>query len=240
MSRISANRKTNLPITTTEGEATDNTPPALPTASGLLSGIPLTSPPVVSSTCISKTSKTDRLPDLVVNQPVSKLDVDYHPPAATNTAEDLEAASTLLSLSDALEDPPDEDNDDNALLMPIGGINIPVDIAPQQIKLDQVSVDKIIAGIIETEQLQRAFEKETSGEPTEATDPSDRMQLPAQAEQNPDPAQTTEPSDDVTRKGSLKTKTYVLKKPEIKRSFKCSECNAVRSSIQKLNEHHRQ
>ena len=65
------------------------------------------------------------------------------------------------------------------------------------------------------------------------------MQLPAQAEPNPDPPQTTEPTDDVTKKGSLKTKTYVLKKPEIKRSFKCSECNAVRSSIQKLNEHHR-
>ena len=118
-------------------------------------------------------SETDRLPDLVVNQPVSKLNIDCHPPAAVNTAEDLEAASTLLSLSDALEDPPDEDNDDNALLMPIGGINIPVDIAPQEIKLDQVSVDKTIAGIVETEQLKRAFEKETSGEPTEAPDPSD-------------------------------------------------------------------
>ena len=107
-----------------------NTPPALPTTSGLLSGIPSTSPPVVSSTSTPKTSETDRLPDLVVNQPASKLNVDCHPPAATNTAEDLEAASTLLSLSDAIEDPPDEDNDDNALLMPIGGINNPVDIAP--------------------------------------------------------------------------------------------------------------
>ena len=123
--------------------------------------------------------------------------------------------------------------------MPIGSINIPVDIAPQEIKLDQVSVDKTIVGIIKTEQLKCAFEKETSGEPTEAPDPSDRVQLPAQAEQSPDPAQTTEPNDDVTKKGSLKTKTYVLKKPEIKRSFKCSKCNAVRSSIQKLNDHHR-
>ena len=240
VSRISANRKTNLPITTTEGEATNNTPPALPTTSGLLSGIPSTSLLVVSSTSTSKMSETDRLPDLVVNQPASQVNVDCHPSAATNTAEDLEAASTLLSLSDAIEDPPDEDNDDNTLLMPIGGINNPVDIAPQQIKLDQVSVDKTIAGIIETEQLKHAFEKKTSGEPTKAPDPSDRVQLPAQAEQNLDPPQTTEPNDDVTKKGSLKTKTYVLKKPEIKQSFKCSECNAVRSSIQKLNKHHRQ
>ena len=100
-------------------------------------------------------------------------------------------------------------------------------------------MDKTIAGIVETEQLKHAFEYETLGEPTEAPAPSDRVQLPAQAEQNPDPPQTTEPTDDVTKKGSLKTKTYVLKKPEIKQSFKCSGCNAVRSSIQKLNEHHR-
>ena len=239
VSRISANRKTNLPITTAEGDATDNTPPALPTTSGLLSGIPSTSPPVMLSTSTPKTSETDILPDLLVNQPASKLNVDCQPPAATTTVEDLEAASTLLSLSDTIEDPPDEDNDDNALLMPIGGVNNPVNIAPQQIKLDQVSVDNTIAGIVETEQLKRAFEKKTPGEPTEAPDPSDRVQLPAQAEQNPDPPQTTEPTDDVTKKGSLKTKTYVLKKPEIKRSFKCSECNAVRPSIQKLNEHHR-
>ena len=239
VSRISANHKTNLPITTAEGDATDNTPPALPTTSGLLSGVPSTSPPVVLSTSTPKTSETDILPDLVVNQPASKLNVDCHPPAATNTVEDLEAASTLLSLSDTIEDPPDEDNDDNALLMPIGGVNNPVDIAPQQIKLDQVSVDNTIVGIVETEQLKHAFEKKTPGEPTEAPDPSDRVQLPAQAEQNPDPPQTTEPTDDVTKKGSLKTKTYVLKKPEIKRSFKSSECNAVRSSIQRLNVHHR-
>ena len=98
----------------------------------------------------------------MVNQPASKLNVDCHPPAATNTVEDLEAASTLLSLSDAIEDPPDEDNDDNALLMPIGGINNPVHIAPQQIKLDQVSVDKTIAGIVETE-VKTCLRKENIG-----------------------------------------------------------------------------
>ena len=239
-SRISANRKTSLLIATTEGDTTDNTQAALPTTSGLLSGIPSIAPPVVLSTSTPKTSETDILPDLVVNQPAITLNVDCHPPAATNTVEDLEAASTLLSLGDIIEDPPDEDNDDNALLMPIGGVNHPVDVAPQQIKLDQVGVDNTIAGIIETEQLKCAFEKKTTGEPTEAPDPSVRVQLPAQAEQNPDPPQTTEPTDDVTKKGSLKTKTYVLRKPEIKQSFKCSECNAVRSSIQKLNEHHRQ
>ena len=42
------------------------------------------------------------------------------------------------------------------------------------------------------------------------------------------------------KKGTLETKTYVLKKkPEKKRRFKCSECNFMESSIHKLNEHHR-
>ena len=42
-------------------------------------------------------------------------------------------------------------------------------------------------------------------------------------------------------KGSLKTKTYVLKKKlNSKRTFKCSECKVIETSIHKLNEHHRQ
>ena len=162
-SRISANRKTSLLIATTEGGATDNTQAALPTMSGLLSGVPPIVPPVVLSTSTPKTSETDILPDLVVNQPAITSNVDCLPPAATNTVEDLEAASTLLSLGDIIGDPPDEDNDDNALLMPIGGVNNPVDIAPQQIKLDQISVDNTIVGIVETEQLKRALERENNG-----------------------------------------------------------------------------
>ena len=32
----------------------------------------------------------------------------------------------------------------------------------------------------------------------------------------------------------------MLKKPAVKRSFKCSECNMIKQTIQKLNEHHRE
>ena len=32
----------------------------------------------------------------------------------------------------------------------------------------------------------------------------------------------------------------MLKKPAVKRSFKCSECNTVKQTIQKLNKHHRE
>ena len=241
-SRISANCKMSSPNTqTTEGDATYNTPSALP--SGKLSGVPSATPIVVLPTPTPKTDETDVLPDLVVNQPVSKSNADQTP-AATNTVEDLEAASTLLSLDDSIEDLPEEDINDNALLMPIGGTNNPVDIAPQQISLDQVSADNTIAGIVEVEQLKRVAEKNKTEESTEPPEPDAQVQLlvdplTPQTEQKLDPPQNVEPAEDSTKKGSLKTKTYVLKKPEIKWSFKCSECNAVRSSIQKLNEHHR-
>ena len=46
-----------------------------------------------------------------------------------NTEEDLEAASALLSLGDTTDTL--EEGDDNALLMPIGGANVPEEVAPQ-------------------------------------------------------------------------------------------------------------
>ena len=116
-SRISANRTKNSPNTTTiEGHITFNKPLVIP------------SPSAASSTP-AQTETT--LPDLVVNRlelPVT----DPQTPAATNTVEDLEAANTLLSLGDSLEDTREED-DDNALLMPIGGANNLEDIAPEPI-----------------------------------------------------------------------------------------------------------
>ena len=56
------------------------------------------------------------------------------------------------------------------------------------------------------------------------------------------PLPMEEPDKDATatKKGSLKTKTYVLKKKlDTKRSFKCSECNVTKSTVQELNNHHR-
>ena len=92
----------------------------------------------------------EQLPDLVLppsgNMPENKLLVNVG-----NTEEDLEAASTLLSLGDTLEDTLDE-GDDNAFLMPIGGANVPEDVAPQPLQLDQINVDNAIAELISTEQ----------------------------------------------------------------------------------------
>ena len=160
----------------------------------------------------------EQLPDLVLppsgNVPENKLLVNVG-----NTEEDLEATSALLSLGDTLEDTTDE-GDKNALLMPIGGANVPEDVAPQPLRLDQISVDNAIAGLVETEQQE---------EDTVKSVPTNLLAIKQdQTDTNP------------VKKGTLETKTYVLKKkPEKRHTFKCSECKFVESSIQKLNEHHR-
>ena len=71
----------------------------------------------------------EQLPDLVLPQPGS-VQENKLPVNVGNTEEDLEAASTLLSLGDTLEDTLDE-GEENALLMPIGCANVPEDVAPQ-------------------------------------------------------------------------------------------------------------
>ena len=74
--------------------------------------------------------------DLVINQsePAStQPENEQETLLAANTAsteEELEAASTLLSLGDTHDDTLDEE-DKNALLMPIGSANIPLDVALQ-------------------------------------------------------------------------------------------------------------
>ena len=89
-----------------------------------------TAVPTPSTSTLEAVQNVDKqLPDLVLppseNMPENKLLVNVG-----NTEEDLGATNTLLSLSDTLEDTLDE-GDDNALLMPIGGANVPEDVAPQ-------------------------------------------------------------------------------------------------------------
>ena len=164
----------------------------------------------------------EQLPDLVLSPPgivpENKLPVNVG-----NTEEDLEAASTLLSLGDTLEDMLDE-GDENALLMPIGGANVPEDVTPQPLRLDQISVDNAIAGLVETEQL----EEDSVNNKNEESVPIDSLAI-----------KQDQTDANSSKKGTLETKTYVLKKkPKKRHTFKCSECKFVESSIQKLNEHH--
>ena len=209
--RLSAHKRMNSP------EA--NELPAVPSTSN-----------VTPFTGVTMTDIT--LPDLVVNQPPTEAPSDLNVPIATNTIDDLEAASTLLSLGDTLEDTFDDD-DDNALLMPIGGSNNPEDVTPQPLRLDQVSVDKVIARIVDTEQSKTKDDQANNTTNESPVEQPDNVTVPLPTE---------EPNKDVTatKKGSLKTKTYVLKKkPDTKRSFKCSECNVIKLTVHELNNHHR-
>ena len=252
-----------VPITTDEILLKANELPVVPSTSDAtpISGIPITTEEIP----LSGVPTTDNtLPDLVVIAPLG-----LNEPTATNTFEDLEAASALLSLGDTLEDTLednlddddnempiggannpedvapvpvlldtledalDDDENDNAVLMPIGGANNPVDVAPQPVHLDQVSVDNVIAGIVNDE-LTELDGKQISKTPDEApVNPLDHVNV------HPPP----NAPDDVTpnvRKGCLKTKTYALrKKPNTNRLFKCSECNVTKSTVHALNEHHR-
>ena len=81
--------------------------------------------------------------------------------------------------------------------MPIGGANVPEDVAPQPLRLDQVSVDNAIAGLIETEQL----EKDSADNKNEESIPTDTL-----------PIKQDQTDANSSKKGTLETKTYVLKK----------------------------
>ena len=86
--------------------------------------------PTLAASTLEGVPNTDRqLPDLVLS-PSGSVPENKSPVNVGNTEEDLEATSTLLSLGDTLEDMLDE-GDENALLMQIGGANVPEDVVPQ-------------------------------------------------------------------------------------------------------------
>ena len=105
-------------------------PASKPTPSDKLTGVP---------------NKTDDhiLPDLVLEQE------DPNTTQAVSTEEEMDAAAALLSLGEIRDDTLD-DNNENAELMPKCP-NVPLDIAPQPIRLDQLSVDNAIAEMIQVD-----------------------------------------------------------------------------------------
>ena len=134
--------------------------------------------------------------------------------------QELDVANALLSLGDSLESTLDT-IDDNADLMPVGGgTNAPIDVAPEPLRLDQISVDAAIAGIVQSEELPSV----PSAPDTKSTeDPS--VDKPDDAPKT-STTQDADPDDDLPLssvrkqlgnskspvKGTLKTKTYGLKK----------------------------
>ena len=174
----------------------------------------------------------EQLPDLVLTND----DPDTsQATGAVSTEEEIDAAEALLSLGEVRDDT--LDNDENAMLMPIGGPNPTVDVAPEPIKLDQVNVDKAIAELIQDDQ------DNENDETTQVDKNKDLNKIPTDAdhkdtvEGKPKSGAT---GDGPTTRGRLKTKTYALKKnvESRKRTFKCSECDVVKKTIKELNAHH--
>ena len=162
----------------------------------------------------------EQLPDLVLAHDDPNIS---QATGAVSTEEEIDAAETLLSLGKVRDDTLDID-DENAVLMPIGGPNIAVDIAPELIRLDQVNVDKAIAELIQNDQIDE----------NDQTDQADKNKTPtADADRDDtvdDMPKSAGKDSELTTRGRLKTKTYALKKKveTRKRTFKCSECNVVK------------
>ena len=201
LSGVPATATEPAPSTSTEGHST--TP---------LTGVPpVNETDVENSHTLAGVQMNETLPDLVLNRTSADT---------TGGEQDLEAANVLLSLGDSLESMVD-DIDDNAGLMPIGGGDtVPEDIAPQPLRLDQISVDAAIADIVQSEEpLAGLRTEQAEGPPPPA---------PAEPEVNNEAAhenkttQDADPEDDIPlatlskskspTKGVLKTKTYGLKK----------------------------
>ena len=195
--------------------------------------------PASTSTSSSRIVPDHDLPGVLDEQKLPDLVLEHDDPnnsqatGAISTEEEMDAAAALLSLGEIRDDTLEDD--DNAELMPIGGRNVAVDAAPEPIRLDQVSVDQAIAGLIQDDQDRDLTIDESKEHKTEDQASAEPVE--------PDEARPIREKDDKPElpvKGTLKTKMYALKKKvETKRrSFKCSECEVVKMSIKDLNIHH--
>ena len=154
--------------------------------------------------------------------------------------QDLEAASVLLSLHDDVRDDTldEADEDDNAALMPIGGTGAAVDVAPQEIRLDQPNVDAAIAEIVQNE----LNKEDTFVPPDQHTEQSNQTEQNSETTKTQTKESKTEEDtqENEPKKGSLSMKGYGLKRKQTSnRTFKCVQCDSVKSSIQKLNAHYK-
>ena len=156
-------------------------------------------PPMKPNDELSGVSTEQTLPDLVLEQGGTSYQEAPTGANTTGTEEDLDAAATLLSLGTIRDDTLDEDTE-NSELMPIGGQNAPIDAAPEPIRLDQISVDNAIAGLLQDEEVPNKPDKQKS----------DSTTVDAENQVTKDSKSATDNSPTV--KGALKTKTYALKK----------------------------
>ena len=159
---------TGVPSTTTSSlltligiQATSGV--SLPDTASLPAVPVLTGVPSMPENITQISESVDKLPDLVTNMTdVNETDAvpkptTYPDPIETfnvdplSTEEEMDTVDALLSLQDLRDDTVDPLNE-NAQLMSIGGVNLPVDAAPVPLELDQVQVDHAIVKITKQEE----------------------------------------------------------------------------------------
>ena len=234
-----------------------------------------------SSTTNETTIET--LPDLVVNSEdmirssvSNQIGLSVIPPIGekppdhifngTTTEEEFDAVDALLSLSTAWTIT-SEDIDENASLMPVGGVSQFVDVNPVMVQLDQVTVDGAIAQIVEQEQLeQNTADQQTLMDTSAPTKDNTVGELTLSGVQsmlsgiqnmvsgvqtdsehpnlndiyNAD-TEVEETESEQPKKGYVKVTTHGIKRKSSTdgRSYRCTVCGKRKRSAQKLKEHHR-
>ena len=183
----------------------------------------------------------ENLPDLVLDDTAVSVNVATDIPSTSQAKEifnveplstddeaEMDVVDALLSLS-GVQDDGEDPTLENVQLMPIGGGNLPVDVAPVPIALGQVQIDHAIAELAEQDEIQA----QAVASKTDADDAMDAVE-------SPDNATTKDETNNTVSKGVFKTTTHTLKKKtENKWSYKCSVCGAKKGSMQLLNEHHK-
>ena len=138
---------------------------------------------------------------------------------------------------------------DNSQLMPIGGANLPVDAAPVQVRLDQVSVDREIANLQEELKLPSPPATNSIRESTDYPTIKDSAAPPADDSKNrPVVADKTTHRDETgdqvtsspTKQGRIEMKEYGIKhKPDNdKLKFKCVKCEFRSKTRKEVNKHY--
>ena len=249
VSRLATQKQLSSPwAKETDGTVSDKVPETLtgipkpPSSTAALSAVSLPS----SLAVLHSELNIEILPDLVSNH--ANLD------STVTTEEDLATADTLLSLIEPRDDTQNEGEDDNSQLMPIGGTSNVVNTVPVPLKLDQVNVDSAIANIVEADDVQKIADstnvvedvtvnedKNNNSDDTVLCNDEDYT-VDIEKDKSPSASKAggAEPLTGSPNKHMLEIKSHVLKKKsDNHRTYKCMVCGAEKSSIQKVNEHHR-
>ena len=226
--------------------------------------------PKSSSLDKSDTLGSGKLPDLIVNTVTNTPDaISSLPPPVypTNipvqdytvdpptTEDEGDAVDALLSLGSDLSNTASMEDilNENAALMPVGVTTVE-DVNPVAIKLDQVSVDKTIANIIDQEQAEEALrtntidqntEQEKLSEPVDG-DSDDTIPYPALDAavhtSSPKATANTKTEELTPHRGKVKITEYSVKRKvtDGKLKFPCPKCEMRFRSRREQNTHYRE